>query len=138
MSFPDGTLMRVLLVEDDEAWLHLTREAFIDVAPTVAVEPAVDARMALALLREEPRPDVVVLDAHLPGAGGYELLREIRAARWGRDLPVIVLTASVDAAERQDLVHLGVAAILTKPTSYAALRELAQLIARADFDGLPG
>ena len=84
-----GRAARVLLVEDNEADVRLTREALREAGEDVRLSPVGDGEQALAYLRREagfseaPRPDLVLLDLNLPRKNGLEVLEEMRAdERW--------------------------------------------------------
>jgi two-component system, OmpR family, response regulator len=100
-----------LLVEDDTRLAALTREYLG--GHGVAVEVVGDGRRGLQeALRT--RWDVVLLDLMLPGLGGLELCRELRARS---DVPVIVLTARGEEADRVMGLELGADDYLAKPFS---------------------
>jgi CheY-like chemotaxis protein len=112
---------RVLLVEDNEADVRLTREALREAAENVRLSAVADGDLALAYLRREggyadvPRPDLVLLDLNLPRKNGLEVLEEMRADEHLRSIPVIVLTSS---AARQDVdacYARGANAFVVKP-----------------------
>lgn len=90
----------VLLVEDNEGDVLLTREAFEDGKVVVELRVAEDGDEAIAHLRGcgtaagPTMPDLVLLDWNLPGTAGVDVLRTIRADDRLRHLPVIVLTTS--------------------------------------------
>jgi CheY-like chemotaxis protein len=133
----DGADKVVLLVDDDPAWGRLTGEAFTEVAPHVRFEVAVDAAAAMARLAGGPAPDVVLLDLNLPGTDGREILRQIRDCPWGRDLDVVVLSASVAASDREHVAALGADAYLNKPFTFAELCDLVRTVTSGSFGG-PG
>ena len=103
--------LRALLVEDDPRLAALTREYLG--GHGVAVEVVADGRRGLA---EAQRGgwDVVLLDLMLPSMGGLELCRELRARS---DVPIIVLTARGEEADRVMGLELGADDYLTKPFS---------------------
>ena len=114
-------MTRVLLVEDNEADVRLTREALREAAENVRLSAVADGDLALAYLRREggyadvPRPDLVLLDLNLPRKNGLEVLEEMRADEHLRSIPVIVLTSS---AARQDVdacYARGANAFVAKP-----------------------
>ncbi len=92
----------VLLVDDDPAVARLTREALRDVSCPPWVHTVPDGVAALAFLRragpyaDAPRPDVVLLDLHMPRKGGHEVLAEMKADPALRRIPVVVLSTSND------------------------------------------
>jgi len=103
--------LRALLVEDDPRLAALTREYLG--GHQVAVEVVSDGRRGL---REALRGgwDVVLLDLMLPGLGGLEICRELRARS---DVPVIVLTARGEEADRVMGLEQGADDYLAKPFS---------------------
>jgi DNA-binding response OmpR family regulator len=103
--------LQALLVEDDPRLAALTREYLG--GHGVAVEVASDGRRGLQeALRG--RWDVVLLDLMLPGLGGLELCRELRARS---DVPIIMLTARGEEADRVMGLELGADDYLAKPFS---------------------
>ncbi len=105
---------RVLIVEDEEALatlLHynLTKEKF---EATIAT----DGEEALLKVEEEP-PDVVILDWMLPKISGIEICRRIRSRPETRNLPIIMLTARSEEADRIRGLETGADDYLTKPFS---------------------
>ena len=58
-------------------------------------------------------PDCVVLDLHMPGMSGLDVLRELRAARSA--LPAVMITAYDEPATREQCLAAGAAAYLRKP-----------------------
>ena len=67
------------------------------------------------------RPDLVLLDLHLPDIDGEEVLRRVRADPATCDLPVIVLSADATARQLERLTAAGVSAYLTKPIAIRRL-----------------
>ena len=104
--------MTTVLVVDDEPIVrdvvvrYLQRDGFDTLE-------AGDGDLARAII-ESGAPDLVVLDVMLPGADGLALCRWIRS---GSDLPVIMLTARGEAADRIVGLELGADDYVTKPFS---------------------
>jgi CheY-like chemotaxis protein len=86
-----GKHLRVLAIEDDPD-LGLLYESFLG-AEGHQVEVARDAPEGLRKL--ERHPDVVLLDLMLPGMDGYDLMRAMRRRPDLKDIPVVVVSASV-------------------------------------------
>ncbi|HEX7297714.1 MAG TPA: response regulator transcription factor, partial [Solirubrobacteraceae bacterium] len=102
----------VLLVEDEETITTplteaLGREGF-------RTETAGSLADGLELAKRQ-RPDLVLLDVMLPDGSGFELLRELRSD--GRRVPVIMLTARGDEADRVLGLELGADDYVVKPFS---------------------
>ena len=104
--------IEVLVVDPDMSTVSELRSALAG----AVVHHAPDAYRALHEL-ESGAVDVIVTELHLPGANGVELLERL-CARESR-VPVVVLSHARGAASQ--LCELGVAAVLTKPASSAAL-----------------
>jgi CheY-like chemotaxis protein len=82
---------RVLVVEDDEAIRQMLADVLHDGG--YVVDGAVDGAEAIEQM-ERSRPDLVLLDLHMPGMDGWEFLA-IKAGRTGlADVPVLVLSAT--------------------------------------------
>ena len=104
-------LVAVLLVEDDARLAALTRE-YLE-GHGVVVEVARDGQAGLeAALRR--RFDVVLLDLMLPRRDGLDVCREIRARS---DVPIVILTARGEEADRVLGLELGADDYLAKPYS---------------------
>ena len=72
-------------------------------------------------LAVERRPDIVLLDLHLPDMSGEEVVRRLAARSETRDVPIVVMTGGADERRFEALLALGVRGVLEKP--YAS-REL--------------
>jgi DNA-binding response OmpR family regulator len=120
------TGLRVQLAEDEPniaaSLRFLLERAGFDVATESDGQAALDAALA------EP-PDVMILDVMLPALDGFEILRRLRADARGRGVPVIMLTAKGQRADRAAALGCGADLFITKPFSnaevVAAVRRLA-------------
>ena len=103
----------VLYVEDNLATISLVESIFA-LRPNIRLLTAMQGRLAIELAREH-RPDLILLDLHLPDLDGDEILQRLRNDPRTADIPVVMYTA--DATERQvrRLLEAGAAAYLTKP-----------------------
>jgi DNA-binding response OmpR family regulator len=101
-----------ILVVDDEPMVREVVARYLQLDGLRVLE-AGDGDTALAML-ERHRPDLVVLDVMLPGVDGLSILRRIRATR---DIPVILLTARAEEADRIVGLELGADDYVVKPFS---------------------
>jgi DNA-binding response OmpR family regulator len=106
-----ATPLLALLVEDDARLAAFTRE-YLEGHGVAVVGVADGARGLLEAL--SGRYDVVLLDLMLPGKDGLEVCREVRARS---DVPIIVLTARGEEADRVMGLELGADDYLAKPFS---------------------
>jgi two-component system, OmpR family, phosphate regulon response regulator PhoB len=105
---------RILVVEDERdiaalVAYHLTKEGY-------RVRTAEGGHEALEAARAE-KPDLMILDLMLPGFSGYEVLQEMRRRPELMEVPVVVLTARRDEADRVKGLELGADDYVTKPFS---------------------
>ncbi len=105
----------VLVVDDEEAIAEAVRARLASEGFRVVV--ASDGPQAIERARAE-RPDLVVLDLMLPGMDGLEVCKELQREEW---VPVLMLTARTEEADKVAGFAVGADDYLTKPFS---LREL--------------
>jgi response regulator RpfG family c-di-GMP phosphodiesterase len=105
--------MRILLVDDEPALRELLR-ATLESAD-ITVEEAGSALEAQAMLGR-CRPDVIVLDLRMPGMGGAELCRRLKADEATSEIPIVLLTGA-DEEEAHAAQQAGAAALVRKPFS---------------------
>jgi CheY-like chemotaxis protein len=121
MTRPEARPAVILMVEDDEGDVRLTREALRDCKVSNVLHVVYDGESALAFLRREPpygdapRPDLVLLDLNLPRMNGHEVLAEIRADPRLHTIPVTVLTTSSSDEDVLRSYELHANAYVTKP-----------------------
>jgi len=94
--------VEVLLVEDSQDDAELMLAALLEGNLLVRVDVVEDGEEALQYLQQQgkyagsPRPDLILLDLHLPRKSGTELLEEIKEDARLRRIPVVVLTSSAN------------------------------------------
>ena len=109
-------MTRVLVVEDDPGILRTVADNLK--FEQYDVVTAMDGRTAWEI-QQRQRPDLIVLDLMLPRMSGLELCRQLRAA--DVQVPVLVLTARSEEADRVLGLDLGADDYVTKPFSVAEL-----------------
>ena len=102
----------ILVVEDDLAVQKALRRLFEAEDYVVDVKP--DGQAGLEAFQAS-RPAAVVLDLRLPGLPGHDLCREIK--KRAPSLPIIVLSAKTDVADKVLLLEMGADDYVTKPFS---------------------
>ncbi len=109
---------KVLIVEDEDAIVTLlTYNLEAEGYAVVSVKSGDEAMMVV----DEERPDLVILDWMLPGLAGIEICRQIRARLDTRHLPVIMLTARGEEADRVRGLSTGADDFVVKPFSVSEL-----------------
>jgi len=109
----------VLYIEDNLSNLRLV-EGVLGRRPGLTMISAMQGRVGLDLARDH-RPDLVLLDRHLPDVLGDEVFRLLRADPRTRAIPVVMLSADATPATVQRLLGAGVHAYLTKPLDVPSL-----------------
>ena len=119
---------RIFVIEDNPGDFLLVKKAFNRARIANELEHCDDGETALARLREEAEvgllPDLVLLDLHLPGMSGKEVLAAIRADEKLRHLPVIIMTSSQQEKDILRSYKLGASSFVTKPPTLSELQEV--------------
>ena len=118
--------MRILIVEDDADIRELVELALTDGGYDVLTAP--DGASALAVVQQHP-PDLILLDAHLPRVTGEEFARSY-TDQSGSPAPIVLLTASADAAERS--AQIGAVGYVAKPFDLDDILEVVGRYRRSD------
>lgn len=117
-------LMNILLVEDDEGDVELTREALEDSKLVINLHVLRDGVEAMNYLHRKepyidaPLPDLILLDLNMPKKSGREVLAEIKQDETLKDIPVIILTTSQVGEDILRSYHLGANCYITKPVDF--------------------
>lgn len=126
--------LEILLVEDDQDDIFLTKKAFEQQKVANTLHVVNDGVDAMDFLRQEgnyadkPRPDIILLDLNLQTMDGDEVLAKMKDDDNLHSIPVVVLTSS-DAEE--DIVQsyeLNANAYLTKPVDFEGFLDIVESI----------
>jgi signal transduction histidine kinase/ActR/RegA family two-component response regulator len=116
--------LKVLVVEDNKVNQYVTVAQLRKLG--CAAEVAENGRLALEALADH-QFDLILMDCHMPDMDGFETTLEIRRrerdnpGRWRR-LPIVALTASAMASDREHCLAVGMDGCVTKPTHPDELR----------------
>jgi CheY-like chemotaxis protein len=116
--------IEVLLVEDDEGDVLMTREALDEGKVLNRLSVVGDGVQAIAYLRQEKpfadatRPDLVLLDLNLPRRDGRQVLAEVKTDPDLRRIPIVVLTTSEAEEDVLRSYDLHANAYVTKPVDF--------------------
>ena len=112
----------IMVVEDDP-----DQAALAELRLTMAGYQVrtVDRAKALArVLREETRPDLLLLDVMLPDGNGFDILAQLRGRPGFATLPIVLLTVKAELADIRNGLALGADGYVTKPYSKTQLQEV--------------
>ena len=116
-------VVTILLVEDDEVDVKALKWAFDKLKVANPLVIARDGTEALEMLKDLPRPYLIITDINMPRMNGIELLRNIRKSPELRDAIVFVLTTSNDEQDKIDAYDLNVAGYMLKTDMGTSSRE---------------
>lgn len=109
----------ILVVEDEPAIMELLKVNLVDAG--YEVRGSSDAEAAQELLKEE-LPDLLLLDWMLPGQSGLAFAKQLRAHTRTKELPIIMVTARTDEADKIAGLEAWVDDYVTKPFSPRELK----------------
>ena len=104
----------ILIVEDNDKNMKLVRDVLQ--AKGYATIEAGTAEDGIRLAAER-KPDLVLMDIHLPGMSGVDALKHLRAEPSTASIPVAAVTASVMQQDRAMIMDAGFDAYVSKPIS---------------------
>jgi len=112
--------MRTILIADDKLTGREWARAVLEDAGYIVLEAA-DGNEALHQARAA-RPDLILLDLHMPGLDGYHVVEELRRSAEFAATPIVALTASAMQGDRERAMSSGFTAYLAKPIKLLTLR----------------
>ncbi|MFT5366633.1 MAG: chemotaxis family two-component system response regulator Rcp1 [Candidatus Latescibacterota bacterium] len=117
---PPLKTIRILLVDDNEDDVLLTKEAFKEANITSEFLVAQDGVEALSTLRQPniKQPDMILLDLNMPRKNGRETLAELKNDPLLKRIPVVVLTTSSSEDDINSAYDLHANSFITKPTDF--------------------
>jgi CheY-like chemotaxis protein len=128
--------LRLLVVEDNPAYMYLIQKAFSDrESRSWELTIACDGEKAVQLLFKEdrdeaPLPDLILLDWNLPKISGGEVLQRVKHHPDLRKIPILVLSSSDADADILSAYSNHANGYITKPGNYGALEAIVETIER--------
>jgi CheY-like chemotaxis protein len=129
--------LNILLVEDDEVDVMNVQRALNKNGSTANLYRAANGIEALAMLRtnsqiaaENNGRLLILLDLNMPRMGGLEFLKELRADPALRNLPVVILTTSMQDSDLDTAYQYNVAGYLIKPITFISFVETIDVLNR--------
>jgi len=138
----------ILMADDDEDDRMLTQDALKESRVRNTLYCVNDGVELLEYLRRQgkyadkaksPRPGLILLDLNMPRKDGREALKEIKADAELKNIPVVILTTSVQEEDKFKGYDLGAASYITKPVNFEGLVELMRALGQywVEFVELP-
>jgi two-component system, chemotaxis family, response regulator Rcp1 len=133
-QFLDGHAVEILLVEDNQGDVELTREA-LEVAKVSnrlhVVDngaDAIDFLFRRGRFTDVPQPDIILLDLNLPNKDGRQVLSEIKADASLAQIPIVVLTTSQADEDILRAYQLHANCYITKPIDFSQFLRIVSAI----------
>ena len=117
--------MKVLIVEDSIFVQKLVRKLIMDHITDCEIQIASNGEQGYNLYQAF-KPDLIITDLLMPGLNGQEMLRMIREI--DRDVHIIILSADIQKATREEVESLGISGFLNKPLTVDKAHTLVELI----------
>ena len=121
--------MKLLIADDDRVLTHLLSSRLR--AKGWAVTIALDAMQAVMYAMRET-PDAILLDINMPGGTGVEALKKLKRSSKTSQIPVVVLSGSIEPSDEEKVRTLGAEGFVTKPADIDALHAMLSQLAGAE------
>ena len=113
---------RILIVDDDVRNVFALTGALEQIGMTVF--NAEDGNQGIAILKESPGIEAVLMDIMMPGLDGYDTIRIIRGLEPFKELPIIAVTAKAMKGDREKCIAAGASDYIAKPVNVEQLASL--------------
>ena len=113
--------MKVLIADDDRVHVRMVSNYLRQrgLEPT----PVYDGMQTMMFARRT-KPDVILLDISMPAGNGFEVLKNLKASSLTSQIPVVVVSGSVDTAAEGKVLEGGADAFVRKPADMSKLYEV--------------
>jgi len=124
----------ILLVEDNPADAFLVEEALIEQNLICTLHHVKDGQQAISFIERAevdesaPCPNLLLLDLNLPKRSGQQVLERVRQSTKCGDIPVIIVTSSEAATDREAMARLGVDRYFRKPTNLEEFMSIGRVV----------
>jgi CheY-like chemotaxis protein len=131
--------IRILLVEDNEADIHLIKYGFKKLGIIQDLYIVRDGEQAINFLNKQdqfennPTPEIILLDLNLPKKNGTEVLAEIKSNDALKNIPVLILSTASPEHVNLNNFNLQADSFFTKPVDYDEFTEMIKFIEKNWF-----
>lgn len=123
MNYTAITPFRILIADDDEDDVQLTRECFLENKLAVDLNEVEDGQYLIEHLRRiketksNTLPQLILLDLNMPRKNGLEALKELKEDTMLCRIPVVIFSTSKAPADIEKAYELGASCFVDKPNS---------------------
>ena len=134
MSNHTDAPIEILLIENNEGDVFLTKKALQQIQTPNNITVALDGDSGIRMLKQEgeyanlPTPDIILLDINLPKKNGNDVLAEIKADDKLKRIPVIVLSCSNAEQDIARAYELHASSYIIKPINVMKFKEVVDVL----------
>jgi CheY-like chemotaxis protein len=130
--------MLILAVDDDADDLELFRDALRHIDPSIKLMTATNGEEALSFLSKDTMvsPDLIFLDINMPRIDGRECLKFIKSENFLKRIPVIMLSTTVSAEDKEAFKKQGASFITKESTFEAQVESLTRVLKALESDSV--
>jgi len=135
--------IEILIADDDAEDTMLIKDALKESRLKNGIQSVENGEELMLYLRNEgkysdknkyPTPGIVLLDLNMPKKDGREALKEIKADKNLRTIPIVVLTTSKAEEDILKTYNLGVSSFITKPVKFSTMVEVMKTLNKYWFE----
>src|SRR5690349_1142497 len=106
-TFTNSYVKSLIIVDDDRDEHFLLRESIGECEYDPEIRAVLDGNQLIGMIRNEPLPDLILLDLNMPKKSGLDCLRELRQNIDSSELPVVVLSTSTSVTDIESCYDNG-------------------------------
>lgn len=121
----DNVAVKIILADDDESDRLIFIEAFSEIRIKADVVALHDGKQLMEYLDKNKvdLPAIIFLDLNMPRKSGVECLKEIRATKKFKDIPIAIYSTSSSKNDIEESFQYGANVYLKKPSDFNKLKE---------------
>lgn len=114
----------IIIAEDDADDRLMIQELLDESTAKIKYQFARDGEVLINLLKNDPLPSLILLDLNMPKIDGRQALQIIKSEQALKEIPVVILTTSINQDDKDRCIKLGAADYIAKPSNYGDMREI--------------
>jgi excisionase family DNA binding protein len=130
-EFIDDRTTHILIIDDDDAYSQMLRDAIVAELPSVEVVTTDDGYEGLMLIGEI-KPQLVILDIKMPKLDGFQVLELLKSRKTEHDMKVLVVSGYLDKTTKEQLSKSIADAALDKLTDVTILMKTITAMLRSE------
>lgn len=112
----------IIIADDDADDRFMIQEILDESTEKINYQFARDGEILIGLLKGNTIPSLILLDLNMPKIDGRQALQIIKSERTLQQIPVVILTTSINQDDKDRCFELGAADYIAKPSNYTEMR----------------